>query len=194
MIIYNCEKEYESEYKSGDFKLVKNNSSMLAVSMLDMPLENSCFNFKALPRNRYIRACNFHAPDKQSMMVYDNNSSIYCYKCGFGGSIFDYLVNIHKVTYDDSLKILANVFEVNICNMELDKDSYILAKKILENYKSDLYNKLMEESFVKTINYKIEYSSNDGMFKCMEKSLLQQAKKENDQDAIIKKYKYLIYK
>jgi hypothetical protein len=193
MIIFNCEKEFESEYEYNHFKDVKDNSSMLAVSMLDNPVNGDDFKFKILPRNRYLRVCSVHMTDHASMMIYDNTSSIYCYGCGFGGSVIDYLVKIYKTSYDDAARILATVFDINIPNKELEnKESLLLVKRILEIYKSDLYNELITKSIEKTLNYKPRDLGSVSRSFRREQMWLNENSEIKDEQEVIKRYRYIM--
>lgn len=65
-------------------------------------------------------SCPFHGDDKHpSMKVYDANKGYHCFVCGEGGDVFDFVMKIDNVSFDDAVRIVARIAGIDIPEGEL---------------------------------------------------------------------------
>ncbi len=55
----------------------------------------------------YVCICPFHDDHKPSMCVVPHKQIYHCFSCGAGGNAFDFVMNYHKMTFRESLELLA---------------------------------------------------------------------------------------
>ncbi|MBI1336132.1 MAG: DNA primase [Phycisphaera sp.] len=61
------------------------------------------------PRGReFVGLCPFHDDSKPSMTVVPTKQIFYCFVCNTGGSVFDWMMKYHKMTFIEALKALAD--------------------------------------------------------------------------------------
>ncbi|MCF8008274.1 MAG: DNA primase [Halanaerobiales bacterium] len=105
-------------------EIVKDRNDIVEVVSEYVQLKKTGKNYQGL--------CPFHQENTPSFTVNPNNQFYYCFGCGKGGDIFNFIMEIENITFIESLKILARKV-----NMELP-DSKGYSKK---------YNKKREEVF-----------------------------------------------
>src|SRR6056297_3378444 len=64
-------------------------------------------NLKKTGKN-YQGLCPFHQEKTPSFTVNPDNQFYYCFGCGKGGDIFNFIMEIENITFYESLKLLAN--------------------------------------------------------------------------------------
>jgi len=63
-------------------------------------------NLMPAGKNRYKGLCPFHEDKNPSLYVYTDTQSFYCYSCGFGGDIFDFLMRIQHKNFGEVVELL----------------------------------------------------------------------------------------
>ena len=56
-------------------------------------------NLTPIGTDRYRSCCPFHDETKPSFTVYADTQSFYCYGCGTGGDVINFLIKIEKIEY-----------------------------------------------------------------------------------------------
>ena len=64
-------------------------------------------------RKGYI-SCPFHNEKTASMKVYPGIKGYYCFGCGAGGTIFNFVMEYEGKTFEDSVRTVASVFDIQI--------------------------------------------------------------------------------
>ncbi|MFW6238601.1 MAG: DNA primase, partial [Halanaerobiales bacterium] len=72
-------------------------------------------NLKKVGKN-YQALCPFHQENTPSFTVNPENQFYYCFGCGAGGDVYDFLMEIENITFFESLKILAGRVGLEIPN------------------------------------------------------------------------------
>lgn len=86
------------------------------VSILDMAREKTPLVFL---RGRYWGVCPFHEEETPSFSVIPERGVFYCFGCHKGGGIFQFVMEIEKVTFPEAVAIL--VKRAGIEPTELDR-------------------------------------------------------------------------
>jgi DNA primase len=56
---------------------------------------------------RLVGACPFHADDRPSLVVYPHNESYFCFGCGAGGDVIDFVARLHRVGFREAAAMLS---------------------------------------------------------------------------------------
>ena len=56
---------------------------------------------------RLVGRCPFHRDGRPSLAVYPNNQSYYCFGCGAGGDVIDFVARLHEVGFKEAAAMLA---------------------------------------------------------------------------------------
>lgn len=159
--------EEKSCYSFLEAEAVRMNSPILPIHMAF----NQSFPVTVNPGNRYSSFCPFHVGySKRELMIYDSNTSFFCYGCKTGGRVYEYLIHSfyglwkrmglitnynEDAIYDVMVNILAEAFDINIStSLKLAKQNLEIVQRIKEAYHSPEYLVYIEKSLDKTINYK----------------------------------------
>jgi DNA primase len=62
----------------------------------------------------YVGLCPFHAEKTPSFTVSDEKQAFYCFGCGAGGSVFDFLMRTRNLTFAEAARDLAGRFGVRL--------------------------------------------------------------------------------
>jgi DNA primase len=62
----------------------------------------------------YVGLCPFHAEKTPSFTVSDDRQAFYCFGCGAGGSVFDFLMRIRNLTFAEAAKELADRYGIRL--------------------------------------------------------------------------------
>ena len=65
--------------------------------------------------------CPFHNEKTPSFTVYPDSNSFYCFGCGTGGDVIDFVMKINHVDYAEAVSFLANRANVPLPQNENDK-------------------------------------------------------------------------
>ena len=89
---------------SGNFEefveKIKNIVDIVEIVSDYIPLQKAGKNFKGL--------CPFHLEKTPSFNVNQDKQFYYCFGCGAGGDIFNFLMEIENITFKEAVEILAN--------------------------------------------------------------------------------------
>ncbi len=56
---------------------------------------------------RLVGVCPFHGDTRPSLVVYPANRSYYCFGCGAGGDVIDFVSRLHRVDFREAVALLA---------------------------------------------------------------------------------------
>src|SRR5512139_642222 len=62
----------------------------------------------------YVGLCPFHAEKTPSFTVSDDRQAFYCFGCGVGGSVFDFLMRVRNLTFAEAAKELADRYGIRL--------------------------------------------------------------------------------
>jgi len=62
----------------------------------------------------YVGLCPFHAEKTPSFTVSDDRQAFYCFGCGAGGSVFDFLMRVRNLTFAEAAKELADRYGIRL--------------------------------------------------------------------------------
>ena len=77
----------------------------------------SLYGFKPNSFNKI--KCPFHNEKTPSMVIYPNTNSFYCYGCGTGGSVIDFVSRYYNLEPIEAAKKLDSDFRLNLFDSEL---------------------------------------------------------------------------
>ena len=109
-----------------------------------------------------IGLCPFHNEKTRSFTVYPEKDSFYCFGCGIGGDIIEFIQRIEKIDYISAVKLLA------------ERSGVKITEDAEDNYYTKMRNKILAinqdatkfyQSYLKSANGKwaVEYLSNRGL-------------------------------
>lgn len=56
---------------------------------------------------RLITTCPFHGDSRPSLVIYPASQSYYCFGCGAGGDVIDFMTRLHRVDFREAVTLLA---------------------------------------------------------------------------------------
>ena len=71
----------------------------------------------------YMYLCNFHREKTPSLGVSDNKNLFYCFGCGTGGNIFEYLMKYENLHFIDRVYLLSAINGIKIPNNKYNDNS-----------------------------------------------------------------------
>lgn len=110
----------------------------------------SYVNLKKTGRN-LTGLCPFHTEKTPSFTVTPDKGMFYCYGCRKGGNIFNFIMEIEKLTFPEAVQFLADKAGVRL---DLSADEGVSAENVFRKQLSDLYEKLSI-----TLNYILKEKS-----------------------------------
>lgn len=108
------------------------------VSMRDIAIH---YGIK-INRNGYI-SCPFHNEKTASMKLYSGTKGYYCFGCGSGGTIFNFVMEYENKEFDESVRMVADIFNIKISdgrNLSTDVKKKALSNRIRALIKSEESN------------------------------------------------------
>ena len=81
--------------------------------------------------NNFFGLCPFHNEKTPSFSVAPSKQIYHCFGCGKGGNVFSFIMDYQKISFPESIKILADKYNVSL---EIDK------KNIVPEIYSSIYN------------------------------------------------------
>ena len=81
--------------------------------------------------NLYYGICPFHKESTPSLIVDKRTQSFYCFGCGAGGNVVNFIMKMEGCSFEDALQILANKVGIDLPEVNLSKESE-LKKDIFE--------------------------------------------------------------
>ena len=64
----------------------------------------------------FVARCPFHADNNPSLVIYQETQSWYCFGCGKGGDVINFLMLYKKMSFKECLDYLSKKFNLNISN------------------------------------------------------------------------------
>lgn len=113
-----------------DISLVKSQVSMIDIA--------NYYGIK-INRNGYI-SCPFHNEKTASMKVYTGIKGYYCFGCGAGGTIFNFVMDYENKTFEEAVRMVADVFNIKISdgkNLSADTKKKAASQRIISLIKSE---------------------------------------------------------
>ena len=113
-----------------DIELVKYQVSMINIA--------NYYGIK-INRNGYI-SCPFHNENTASMKVYPGIKGYYCFGCGAGGNIFNFVMNYDGRSFEEAVRMVANAFNIPISdgeNLSMDAKKRAVSQRIRALIKSE---------------------------------------------------------
>lgn len=82
---------------------------------------------------RYLKGlCPFHSEKTPSFVVYPENQSFYCFGCGAGGSVINFIMKIENLDYVEAVRLLAQRVGMQMPEEAGDDEGYKRRTRILE--------------------------------------------------------------
>ena len=88
--------------------------------------------------NNYFGLCPFHNEKTSSFSVAPQKQIYHCFGCGSGGNVFSFLMNYQKISFPESVKMLAEQYNIPIKIFETNRRPEIFT--ILQNLNSEAAN------------------------------------------------------
>ncbi|MBN9492596.1 DNA primase, partial [bacterium] len=63
---------------------------------------------------RLTGVCPFHGDTRPSLLVYPATQSYYCFGCGAGGDVIDFVARLHKVDFKEAVEMLSGAAPVAV--------------------------------------------------------------------------------
>ncbi|HYA03334.1 MAG TPA: DNA primase, partial [Syntrophobacteria bacterium] len=70
----------------------------------------------------YVGLCPFHGEKTPSFTVSDDRQAFYCFGCGVGGSVFDFLMRVRNLTFVEAARELADRYGIRLPEASETKD------------------------------------------------------------------------
>ena len=134
MIIIFLHDSFNEEY----IYYVMLNSSLLPFVLAN----NTCDEIKLYSTDSFMFLCQFHNKKTPSLGVTNYKNLMYCFGCGYGGNVFNYLKGYENISFKEALSLVAKVYNLEDPNIKVNKD---LIDKYKESIMSDKYLELIEQ-------------------------------------------------
>lgn len=98
------------------------------------PIEDIAGNYVRLRRSgkNLVGLCPFHSEKTPSFNVYPGNNSYYCFGCGKGGSVINFVMEAERLDFLDAVKWLAQRAGVQVPEDGVDDSMSKLRMRIME--------------------------------------------------------------
>ncbi len=117
----------------------------------------------------YKGLCPFHQEKTPSFMVDGQRQIFHCFGCGEGGNIFTFVMKIEKLTFPETVKLLANKAGVQLPVYEKQNNKSIQDKELifrLNRIAAEFYHKnLFLPQGEKALNYLLKRNFNEEIIK-----------------------------
>lgn len=130
--------------RNEDTLLVKSKVSMVDIAK----------HYELKVNRRGFTICPFHNDKHASMKVfqgYTKKDGFYCHSCGASGDIFSYVSMIEGISFQDSVRFIADIFDVSISHGKLNKECWkTIEKSKIERILQELEEKITQNDLIKT--------------------------------------------
>jgi len=100
-----------------------------------------------IPRgNSFVARCPFHKEKTPSFSINDEKGLFYCFGCGTGGNILNFISKYKNCTFRESLQEITNIAGINLKNTSSSISSNTLNKKFKL---LDLFNQFFHKNILK---------------------------------------------
>lgn len=131
---------------------LRNEDTLLVKSKVSMVDVAKHYGLKVNKRGFTI--CPFHNDKHASMKIfqgYTKKDGFYCHSCGASGDIFSYVSMIEDISFQDSVRFIASIFDVPISNGKLNKECWkTIEKSKIERILQELEEKIRQNDLIKT--------------------------------------------
>jgi DNA primase len=131
---------------------LRNEDTLLVKSKVSMVDIAKHYGLKVNKRGFTI--CPFHNDKHASMKIfkgYTKKDGFYCHSCGASGDIFSYVSMIEGISFQDSVRFIASIFDVPISNGKLNKECWkTIEKSKIERILQELEEKIKQNDLNKT--------------------------------------------
>lgn len=146
--------DYHEQIDIDILEYINSKVSMLGIYLSYLESQGIEYKVECRPNNKfYINTCSFHnnLNEDYSLIILEDKGLFLCHRCGNGGSIINFIMEVYKIELSDAVEII-NCF----INQNFDKLS-------IENKK--IYNQLfcsydLKDEYIKISAYKTEYLNN----------------------------------
>ena len=123
---------------------------MLNSSLLPFVLaNNTCDEIKLYSTDSFMFLCQFHNEKTPSLGVTNHYNLMYCFGCGYGGNVFDYVKDYENISFKEALSLVAEVYNLEKTDVKVNKD---LVDKYKQSIMSDKYLELIEQGMKRIID------------------------------------------
>ncbi len=140
---------------------IRNRLDIIALISEYVTLKKSGKGYKGL--------CPFHQEKTPSFMVDGQRQIFHCFGCGEGGNIFTFVMKIEKLTFPETVKLLANKAGVQLPVYEKQNNKSIQDKELifrLNRIATEYYHKnLFLPQGEKALNYLVKRNFNEEIIK-----------------------------
>lgn len=86
----------------------------------------------------YFGICPFHNENTASFSITPSKNSWYCFGCGNGGTVIDFVKKYNKVSFVKAVSILLDYANIDVSNLKFESETFQLFKKVAKlNEKSN---------------------------------------------------------
>lgn len=116
----------------------------------------------------YFGLCPFHTEKTPSFSVSRDKQVFYCFGCGEGGNIYNFIMDYYNLSFKEAVKLLAEEAGVNLKeeSTPIDREKKRIKDRLLEIYKETAifyHNILKEEAGKKAYTYLKERKLSDNI-------------------------------
>ena len=123
---------------------------MLNSSLLPFVLANNTHDeIKLYSTDSFMFLCQFHIEKTPSLGVTNHVNLMYCFGCGYGGNVFDYVKDYENISFKEALSLVAEVYNLEKTGIKVNKD---LVDKYKRSIMSDKYLELIEQGMKRIID------------------------------------------
>ena len=131
---YFLQDSFNEEY----IDYVKLNSSLLPFVLAN----NTHDKIRLYSTDSFMFLCQIHNEKTPSLGVTNHVNLMYCFGCGYGGNVFDYVKDYENISFKEALNLVAKVYNLESPNIKVNKD---LVDKYKQSIMSDKYLELIEQ-------------------------------------------------
>ena len=115
---------------------------MLNSSLLPFVLANNTHDeIRLYSNDSFMFLCQFHREKTPSLGVTNHCNLMYCFGCGYGGNVFDYVKDYENISFKEALSLVAEVYNLEKTGIKVNKN---LVDKYKQSIMSDKYLELIE--------------------------------------------------
>jgi DNA primase len=78
----------------------------------------------------YFGICPFHNENTASFSITPEKNSWYCFGCGNGGTVIDFVMKYNKVSFVKAISILLDYADIDVSKLKCESETFQLFKKI----------------------------------------------------------------
>lgn len=147
--IYSYIVKYIGAYDDGYIQYIRDNSRLLPFVLAN----NKNPYIRLYSSDSFAFSCQFHRENTPSLGITNSKNLMYCFGCGMGGNIFDYLMEYENIKFSEAIWIVAQAYNLTsiIKPAPLNEDLNKLVEKYKEATISVEYKELLEKGLNRSI-------------------------------------------